>query len=275
MNSCKNLEQILAARNFGPQSYPELFRLLRESTLVFLLPYHPELVGSTITLKSGDKLPKFVVWQSSEGRQIPIFTSKRFANEACKKTGARDKQYAFAEMRGKELFDLLALQSDWIVINPACSTNAVFLDIEGVKKLADGSILTPETGPMKQGTVQLVEPADYPTDFLQPLFVFCRDRPQVKAAWLFRELPQPGSPTCYVIMLKIVGDTAALERDFRVVAGCACPEDVEYGLILIDPNNTELVKVTSTSTPFYAALDYKAPGPLRADRSAGEKSQPT
>lgn len=266
MTPCNELERILAARNFGPQSYPQLFQLLRESALVFLLPYHPELQGSTVTVGNGDPLPKFVVWHSDpDGRRIPVFTSANCANEACKKIGARDRQFTFAEMQGKELFALLACQRDPIVINPACNTNATFLDLNAVKKLADGSILTPETGDMKHGTVKIVDPADYPTDFLQPLFSFLRQRPQVKAAWLFRELSQPGTPTCYVFVLKTTGDAPAVQRDFRVVASSTCPKGVEYGVTLLDPNNVELVKATSSFTPFYAAPDYPAPSLLRDD----------
>jgi hypothetical protein len=266
MPSRNDLECILAARNFGPQLYPELFRLLRESTLVFLLPYHPELKGSTITVGRGDRLPKFVVWESaSEGRRIPVFSSPNCANEACKRVGARDGQYALAEMQGKELFALLACQQNPIVINPACGTNATFLDINAVKKLADGSILTPEEGDRKLGTVQIVDPADYPTGFLQPLFGFLRERPQVKAAWLFREVSRPGAPASYVFVLKTTGDSSAVERDFRVVANSACPEDAEYGVTLFDPNNAQLVQATSRFTPFYAAPDYPAPSPLQDD----------
>src|SRR5262245_5655068 len=118
MNCCNDLERLLAARTFGTHSYPQLFRELRQSTLNFLLRYHPELLGATLTIKNGDKLPKFIVWQSADqGRRIPIFTSRRAANEACQKIGAADHQFVFCEMQGKELFHLLACQPDPIVIN--------------------------------------------------------------------------------------------------------------------------------------------------------------
>ena len=49
-------------------------------------------------------------------------------------------------MEGKQLFDLLRCQPDAITINPACSTQSLFLDRNAVKKLADGSILGPGLG---------------------------------------------------------------------------------------------------------------------------------
>ena len=263
MNPGNELERILGARDFGPQVYPDLFRLLLQSPLVFLLPYHPELVGNTVTVKTGDDLPRFIIWHSDAGgRRIPIFTSPRSANEACEKIGARDHQFAFAEMDGKGLFELLACQPEAIVLNPCCGTHAIFLDLNAVKGLADGSMFKPDPGETTQGVARIVDPADYPTDFLQPLFAFLRKRPEVRAAWLFREVFDTGSLGCYVIVLKTTGDGTVIRRDFEIVATCACPKDAQYGVMLWDPANLELVKTTSTSTPFYAAPDYKAASPV-------------
>jgi hypothetical protein len=270
MNCCNDLERLLAARTFGIHAYPQVLRELRQSMLITLLRYHPELVGATFTIKNGDKLPKFVVWQSADqGRRIPIFTSGRTANEACKKIGARHQQFAFCEMRGKELFHLLACQPDPIVINPACSTNALYLDLRAVKQLADGAILTPDPGVTRSGTVELVDPADYPTDFIQPLFVFLRARSEVEAAWLFREVRPVDAPTGYVIVLKIVGEAGEVEKDFRIVASCACPQNIEHGIAVWDPNNADLIRLTSTATPFYAAPHYRASLPSGYDKPGG------
>src|SRR2546421_3506651 len=102
-----DLERLLATRDVGPQIYPQLFRLLRESTLVFLIPYHPEVMGD-MRLQNGDPMPQFVIWQSpAEGKRIPIFSSIERANEACKKTGAPESHYALCEMLGQHLFEAL------------------------------------------------------------------------------------------------------------------------------------------------------------------------
>ena len=265
MNPPQNeLERLLSDPRQGPESHPTLFRLLRESTLVFLMPYHPEIMG-TMSLKSGDQGPKFVVWKGSEGPRIPIFSSIERANEACKKIGARDKQYALAEMNGQQLFALLSSQKYPIMINPACGPATTYLDNNAIKMLADGSILEPvqKRGPQKEGKVVIVDPADYPTDLLQPLFFFLRNRKEVKAAWLFREADLPEeSKTSYVFVLKVVGDAEKVKQDFGVVATGAAPPNIEFGVTTLDPKNGPLVAITSKATPFYAAPDFKAPGPI-------------
>lgn len=265
MPPLNDLERLMAARDFGPQLYPQFFRLLRKSELVFLIPYHPEMVGE-IALKSGDVLPPFVVWKSpTDGLRVPIFTSMDRATEACANTGAREGQYAFCEMLGQQLFDLLSVQENAIVINPACSTPSTFLDLNAARKLADGSILISEPEEQRSGSVKIVDPADYPTDFLQPLFRFLRENPGIKAAWLFREQTPPDAPVSYVFVLKADGDTSAVENDFRIVATSACPKGVDYGVALLDAENAALLAITAQHTPFYAAPDYRAPSPLGED----------
>lgn len=257
------LERLLSDPRQGPESHPRLFRLLCESTLVFLMPYHPEIMG-TMSLKNGDQGPKFVVWKGAEGLRIPIFTSIERANEACKKIGARDKQYALAEMNGQQLFALLSSQKYSVMINPACGPATTHLDTNAIKMLADGSILKPiDDGPRREGKVVIVDPADYPTDLLQPLFFFLRNRKEVKAAWLFREadLP-PDSKVSYVFVLKVVGNAEKLKQDFAVVATGAAPPDVEFGVTTLDAANKPLVAITAKATPFYAAPGFKSPGLL-------------
>src|SRR5205809_643279 len=113
-----------------------MFRLLRESELVFLLPYHPEMEGGVMKLQNGGKLPPFVVWSSpTDGKRIPIFSSLDRAQEACKKTGSRENQYNLCEMPGQQLFEILSCQPNAIAINPATSIPAIMMDIQGVKQL--------------------------------------------------------------------------------------------------------------------------------------------
>ena len=56
-----------------------------------------------------------------------------------------------------------------------------------------------------------------------------------------------------------------MSKDLRKYANTIRPEGVQAAVTLLHPNNTQLLKVTSANTPFYAAPDYPAPGPLRDD----------
>lgn len=255
MNSPKaQLEAVLSNPKLGPESHPQLFRLLRENILVFLMPYHPELMGK-FSLKNGDPLPKFALWKGADGPQIPIFSSIERANEACKKIGIKDGTYALAELNGQQLFHLLSCQPNMVVINPACNTGATHLDINAVKMLADGSILEPiPPGNEKSGQVQIVEPADYPTDFLQPLFRFLRERKEIQAAWLFREAElTPEGQISYVFVLKSNGNEQQIGQDFNIVAKSSCPRTAIFGVTSWDPDNAPMVAVTAKFPAFYSA----------------------
>ena len=269
--STENLEHILRARDFGPQYYPDLFRMLRELELVFLLPSRPEMVCGPVAVKEGDRLPPFAVWGTpKDGRRIPIFSSPKLASDACKAVGAQPNEFALATMPGEGLFQLLACQKNPIVINPACRTNSVFLDQSAVRQLGDGSILRGGTDERRDGTVERLDPADFPTDLVQALFTFLKQRPAVRAAWILREMKAAGTRPGYVFVLSVEGDATVLEREFRVVASATCPKDSDYGVAVLQPAHAELIQFTARITPFYARPDY-APHrtPKRARRKKG------
>jgi len=109
MNDPMNdLERAFAKMARGPEARPEFFRLLRESELSFLLPYHPEIEGEEMELKNGDPMPPFVVWQNKKGSFIPVFTSDARADAAvAKQTEERRFQkcpYSVGSMNGEVLF---------------------------------------------------------------------------------------------------------------------------------------------------------------------------
>ncbi len=262
MTPLNHLERLLAHPKFGPQSYPELFRLLRESELVFLLPNHPEMEGS-IDVRTGERLPPFVVWQSqNDGRRIPIFSSLERANEACQKTGAKDGQYALCEMKGRELFDLISCQKDPVVINPACGGHAVFLDLDGVKQISKAPYFEPAKGQKKQGPVKLIAAADYPTDLVNSVFQLLRERKEVQAAWLGQEMERTEPGTAYIFLVLATGGQEKLQQDILIVAGSACPKGSVCHVSFPDPANPEVKTVTAKFPPFYAAPGFKGPSPL-------------
>jgi hypothetical protein len=242
----------------GPQHFPELFRQLRESILFFLLPYHPELEGGKMGVKNGDRLPPFVSWKNGKGEVlIPIFTSIERAQDACKAIKAPARTYAICEMMGEQLFQLLRCQNSGMSLNPATGWPDIYLDLNAIKGLADGSILKPvdQTGPQKKGRWNIVLPEDYPTTYLQALFEFLKPRHEVKAVWLFREA-EPEDPTkkAYVFLLDVAEGVNAkqLQQDFGVVAQAACPEDARFsGVGFLDRGNEGLVKVTTQYAPFF------------------------
>jgi hypothetical protein len=168
-------------------------------------------------------------------------------------------------MKGQELFHLLSLQEYGMAINPATDLQMLLLDTRTAQKLYDGSILQPieDHGEKQEGIVKIVEPADYPTDLLQPLFRFLRERKEVRAAWLFRktETSDPTRPY-YVFALNVAGNFRAVEQDFSVVLLNVGKGDFDYGVVPVDESNPKFVEITLKYPAFYAAPDYRAPSPL-------------
>ena len=261
MNQPQNdLERALWSVSRGPEGYPTLFRQLRESMVTFLMPYHPEWVGD-VPIENGTAIT-FAVWQNADGPQIPIFTSLERAEAALEAIGG-DMKYAVAEMKGEWLFGAIAGQELPAVLNPACGTPHLSLDVRAARKLADGSILRVEKGPQEQGRLKIVDAADYPTDLLQPVFRFLRGRPEVRAAWLFYRLEQDAPPQrYYVFSLLVQGDAEAVQNELSVVVRHAVKDGPDFGVTKVDPDDPEMGKIMAQFPPFYAAPDYRAPTPL-------------
>lgn len=257
------LEAAFARALRGPEGRPEFFRQLRESNLFFLMPYHPEMDG-IMKVAQGDQF-NFTVWENSEtGRSIPLFTSLERVDEALKNIGAPEDQYTVAEMKGLWLFDVLAKQPDQFVLNPACSTGCVYLDTNAARMLADGTILRPVETKGMQRRSKIVDPADYPTDLLQPAFRFLRQQPDVLAAWLFEDADPPNPALkYYCVALLIQGQNARqIEQDLAVVIRESQPENWHFAMSLLDPKSPGTAQILAQYVPFYAAPHFHPPRPM-------------
>ena len=253
------LERAFAKALRGPEGQPDLFRQLRDAELAFLMPYHPEMEGM-VEVGNGSTMT-FCVWENPNGRFVPVFTSAERAEQALEATGMGDKPFVVGEMKGEWLFAALAGQEEKVVLNPACGMGEILLDHNAVAKIADGSILKPidDESESVSGAVKLVDPADYPTDFLQPLFQFLRTRPEVKAAWLFQQTDGPKERTVYVFGLWATGDTETARQDFSVVAKAAHPAETDFGVFIMDPAEPQMAEMMRRHQPFFAAPGFTPP----------------
>jgi hypothetical protein len=249
------------AAKWAPASR-ELFRQMRESTLVFLMPYHPEMDGE-LQVGNGSVMT-FDVWNNGQEECIPIFTSQARAEQALKVTKRWDLPHATGEMRGQELFHCLTGQKEdyKVVINPGCMPGGMVLDQDRVRELWDGSVfkaLPPVTKVRR--AAEIVDAADYPTDFIQPLFEFLRSKPLAQAAWLFRQSPPPKTGvTSYIIGLLTTGETGSeLEQDLMVVGESVCPPDCSFGVTILDLKKPSVAQVAATFPPCYAAPGFSKP----------------
>jgi hypothetical protein len=257
-----NLERAMQAALLSPTASPEMFRQLRKCPVTFLSPYHPEMVGEH---RLGDGTPlSFSIWKSDSEECVPLFTSLERVQEALRATGNDEIKYCITEMPGEKLFEIMvAMKLGYkVVLNPGCGTGHLLLDTNAVRMLADGSILKPITPEAKvRRPAEIVDAADYPTNFIQPLFEFLRARPAARAAWLFRQSPPPkNGKTAYIIGLATAGETGSeLEQDLMVVAENVCPSDCSFGVTILDVKKPSAAQVMANFTPFYAAPDFQKP----------------
>jgi hypothetical protein len=264
------LEKAFMASIHGPEGQPEFFRQLRKGKLTFLSPYHPEMEG---VHRTDDGTPiSFTIWQNEGMECIPLFTSAERLAEALRTTGNENTRYCKGEMLGEGLFQVMvALKLEHnIVVNPACQGGYAILDRDAVRMLADGSILKPPVPTkMTNHMMELVEAADYPTDFVQTMFQFLRGKPALQAAWLFRQLPaRKPDAVGYIIGLAITGEAdPQLNADLAVVAYASCPPQCSFNVTVLDPKNPAVANTMAKFPPFYAAPDFQKPDKLPEDKT--------
>jgi hypothetical protein len=223
-----------------------------------MVPFHPEMEG-TVKLENGEPIP-FEKVKCSDGVFVPIYTSEQRAIQSVKKLKSGSQKCVIAEMDGLALFKTLYAQNLQAVINPACDTDPLFFPFDAVKKLADGSALqSVDFSPRERGTVKVVEPADYPTDFIQPLFDYLRKQSEISAVWLLQQTNAATEKTVYVLGVVAEGNVEQLRTDLTIVGHPVCPKEAEFGVALLDLTNPEHKSLIVGFTPFYAAAGFVVP----------------
>lgn len=241
------------------ENHPALYRLLRESDLVCLTPYHPEFVG-----KAHGHLPRLNVWKQRGVKLVPVFTSEQRAEEALQTLRMSANSYAFCIAKGVQIFGTIAAMKLGCVLNPTHEVGSEMAP-EGVRQLADGSMLKPLLGVSQTLQVKALTPAEYPIDLVQPLFNFLRLRPEVRAVWIFQRLLYengPPAPDEYSFGFLAEGDIENLKQEFMVVALAARAPKMRFTVCTLNLKEPWVAGVVANYTPFYAAPDYPAPNPI-------------
>ncbi|MDB6056948.1 MAG: sseB [Verrucomicrobiales bacterium] len=264
MNAANDLERAYQLTLRSPAGRPELFRQLLKSALWFLLPFHPEMQG-VVRLENGEPIP-FEQLKCSDGVFVPIYTSDQRAIESAKRLnaasppGSRSQKHIIAEMDGLALFKTLAAQNLQVVINPACGTDPLFFPLDAVKKIADGTAQEPfQPAAGERGIVKVVEPADYPTDFVQPLFDYLRTRSEIDAVWLLQQTDAPPDKIVYALGILASGDVEHVENDLGIVGHPVRPKGAEFTVVRLDVKNPAIKNMIAGFPPFYAAPGFVWP----------------
>jgi SseB protein C-terminal domain/SseB protein N-terminal domain len=260
-----DLERAFQSALRGQEGYPELFRQLHAGRLFFLVPHHPENEGEK-EITNRDRVPLVKVRGPDGKEYVPVYTKKRHAHHAMKDLNQR---FDIVEMLGREMFAVLANHRVQVALNARSGLGQIRMNETTVARIADASILHLPEGPRQHGQVQIVDPADYPTAMVQPLFQFLRGCADVRAAWIFRQVaPDPPEIPCYVFGLLMPAENRAVMEDFSTICATSRPKHTEFGVFKIDLAEPALAALLKQHPPFFAAPNFHWPESLATNPAA-------
>ena len=252
------LDQAIVALQRSRAAFPDLCRRLCQSELFLLIRYQPDLVDATLELKNGAPFP-FARLQTEKGETVVAFTSVERANEGLAKSGVRDMEYVIGSMPALQALEVIGKMKFSLTLNKGCATGEVRLPPDLLRHLADGTALKPlpASGKVENITLEIMDPADYPTQVVQDAFELFRRHAAFRAAWIFT---RSDKPKAYYLILIMQPRDAALFHDFNLVAASAAGKKHPVHAELADENNAEHIACFfKCGRPFYQAVDYQPP----------------
>jgi hypothetical protein len=244
---------------------PEFYRQLAQGDLCFLVNYHPEIENEVMELKNGSPLP-FAQVADDQGAVVPLFSSIERANEGLKKGGVPPRTYSIADMPARQVLEILGNVGLRAVINKGCATGTITIPPDLMRDLASGKALAPiELGSEKreQMNLNILNPADYPTDLIQPVFEVLRRHRNFRAAWIFSRTPaakQPAHVRIYHLLILMEPRDEVIFHELNMVAQAANNKlhDLHVGLA-DEADKNYLASLFKQAQPFYVATGYRPP----------------
>lgn len=260
-----DLDRAIRSVARSQSAMPDLLRALSAGEIWFLMKYHPELEGGEMSFQNGSPLP-FVMMQDRKGKIVPLFSSSKRLDEAMRSPGAPKEKLMAGTMPVRQAMEILGAMNFRAVINQGCATGGITIGPDLMRDVADGTALKPlplDPGPQTTKRFSLIDPADYPTNLIQPLFEHLRKHANFRAAWVFGEdkdaTPVAGQPKYYLLVLMQPRDEK-LFHDFNLIAQAAGGKEGEVELSLAqETDEAEIARVFQRAKPFFTASDYHPP----------------
>jgi SseB protein N-terminal domain/SseB protein C-terminal domain len=259
-----DLDRALAALRRSTAATPEFYRQLATGDLWFLIRYHPELENEDMQLQSGSPLP-FVVLQDEAGEVVPVFSSEERVEEGLENGKVPPRTYLAGSMPARQVLEILGATGLRAIVNKSCATGSVVIPPDLMRDLANGTALKPSSinRPSVERSLTRLDPADYPTNLIQPLFEHLRRHTNFRAAWVFGPPKDAGTTEgkpVYQLAILMEPHDEALFHDFNLVIQAAKGKAYEVELALLDETDAEEVaNLFRQAQPFYVAADYGRP----------------
>lgn len=259
-----DLDRAIIATGRSKAALPELMRRLGEGELWFLVPYHPEVEGELMELKNGMPLP-FSQIEDEKGPLVPLFSSFERAREAMKKARFPARTFSVGSMPAKQVLEILGKVELRAILNKSCQTGQIVIPANMMRDVADGSALEPNrlNLPTVEHRLQIIEPADYPTELVQAAFEVLRQHRNFRAAWIFEHgngYRTPAGGKRYQFLVLMEPRDAAIFHDFNLVVNSSHAREDEVELGYLDENDPGYTAALWQHAPaFYTAPDYERP----------------
>jgi hypothetical protein len=206
-NPLSDLDRAIVAAHRSPSALPELCRQLCQGELFLLIPHHPEFgQDDQLELRNGMEVP-FVIQPEGEGEVVLIFSSEERAQEGMRRGKVPPGTYRIVSMSAIQALEVLGKVGLRALVNKCCAMPQLILPPELMRDIASGKVFQSSdvtSREMEEITLRLLDPADYPTDLIQPVFEILRKHRQFRAAWIFTYPPAAtDSPArlCYHFIL--------------------------------------------------------------------------
>jgi len=181
-------------------------------------------------------------------KKIPVFTStERIFDKRIIK-----EQVQYLQMKGESLFEMAKGAS--FVLNPYSAYGKKLLPGE-VEQMLNGTILTDNHRQIKiekETSIQIGQPANYPTEIVNSLNKLFSQRPTINAAylgWIYN--PSSGEPPHYIFGLDGEGDLQDVTNEAGFTAKQFLKADDIVDFIRIDNRDGLSDYFLKSTKPFY------------------------
>jgi hypothetical protein len=261
-----DLDRALMALAKSKSALPSFMRELGKGELWFVTPFHPEIIGETMEIGGGMRSP-FSELQDEEGPYVPLFSSFERLEESLELSKVPANTYAAAAMEAVLVLELLGKMNLRARLNQSCKTGSLMMPPDLMRDVADGSAFEPrETeSTLKSEVLNIVDPADYPTDLLQPVFEILRQHRHFRAAWVLEHgKPDDNDAAAgrhFQFLIHMEPKDPTIYHDFNLVlANAALANGHQADSGYVDETDTAyLASLWQQVPPFYTAPDHKPP----------------
>ncbi len=254
-----NLDHLLELATKDPAARPQFYKTLLSSDIYVLGKIknpeneHPSEESGSFSLQPGDEIA-FLFWTKKDGCQfLPIFSSLTVLQSIV------DPNEKYLKLPCKDLFEMVRDVN--IILNPSAPYGREFLPNEIANLLASQTAQSSQEIKIEEETtIQIGQPADYPTELLEYLRNTLPNYSDVKSAYLALYLNSTIDKNPHLLIaFDIEGGRPVYEKirnDLGTIVCEAFPDKGPIDFILLEnsldlKSGDSIFAYFSSQTPFY------------------------